>query len=200
MNLSKSGWVLSVLAITSTYLLMPEARESLEALRGPSFPDALLALTTLVQLLLSLWVLLAISLTLLGGSSRLVRLVTPRILRRALFAGAVGALTIAPAHAETHLGPYESSQHSLSGMRLPDRPSMLLDATAGQAVLPSLIVQPGDSLWVIATQSLPAGASVAEIAEMTTRWYDANRAVIGPSPHLIFPGQQLTRPLGKELP
>lgn len=199
MNLSRSGWVLSALALASTGLLAPEASSSLDALRVPAFPDALIALATLIQLALSLWVLLAISLAVFGGSSRLVRLVTPRLLRRALFVGAVGALTIAPAYAETHLGPLAAPQHSLDGMKLPDRPSTTLQAVSPDPAT-SLYVRPGDTLWAIAARSLPATASVTDIAEATSRWYEANRAVIGPSPHLIFPGQKLTPPLGKDHP
>lgn len=49
-------------------------------------------------------------------------------------------------------------------------------------------VQPGDTLWAIAKRTLGAGERWREI-------WQANRAVIGPDPNLIFPGQQLTIPV-----
>lgn len=197
MVLSKSGWVVSTLALVSTYLLAPQAQTSFAALHDGSFPEALLAVATLIQLALSAWVLLAVGLILLGGSSRLIRLMTPRLLRHALFAGAAGAIAITPAHAEPNLGPHDVQQHSLAGMKLPDRPTT--SAPQADYTRSSVIVLPGDSLWAIAARSLPASATVSDIAAATARWHSANRAVIGANPHLIFPGQQLTPPLGKDL-
>lgn len=197
MCLSKSGWVVTALAVVSAWLLAPQAATSLEAVDGPSFPDALLALATLLQLALSMWVLLAVTLALLGSSSHLVRLTTPRLLRHALFAGAAGAIAVTPAYADPHLGPHEAPQHSLSGMKLPDRPSSAATPDLVHTRF-SIIVRPGDTLWAIAARSLPPSASAADIAAATSRWHDANRAVIGVDPHLIFPGQQLTPPLGKD--
>ncbi len=58
---------------------------------------------------------------------------------------------------------------------------------------PVVTVLPGDSLWRIAARDL-GEASDAQIAAAWPRWYAANRAVIGPDPDLIHPGQVLTRP------
>lgn len=73
----------------------------------------------------------------------------------------------------------------------------------GPAKLPSLdrpaaplvvTVAPGDSLWRIAARHLGPDATAPEIAAEWPRWYDANRAVIGPDPDLIRPRQQLQQP------
>ncbi|UNX55829.1 LysM peptidoglycan-binding domain-containing protein [Georgenia sp. TF02-10] len=61
-------------------------------------------------------------------------------------------------------------------------------------------VVPGDSLWRIAAAHLPPGADDAAIAAEWPRWYAANRAVIGPDPDLIHPGQQLQAPPAQESP
>ena len=55
----------------------------------------------------------------------------------------------------------------------------------------------GDSLWAIAARHLGPGATDAEVAEEWPRWYAANRAVIGPDPDLVLPGQVLRAPEGR---
>jgi hypothetical protein len=57
-----------------------------------------------------------------------------------------------------------------------------------------IVVQPGDTLWRIAARDLGPGASGAAITEAWHAWYQANRAVIGPNPSIIRPGQQLQAP------
>lgn len=60
-----------------------------------------------------------------------------------------------------------------------------------------LVVRPGDSLWTIAAADLEARdlpADAANVAREWPRWYAANRAVVGPDPHLIHPGQHLQPP------
>ena len=56
------------------------------------------------------------------------------------------------------------------------------------------LVRAGDSLWGIAARHLGAGATTAQIAAAWPRWYAANRAVIGPDPDQIEPGQRLVLP------
>lgn len=196
MPLNRSGWALTGLALASIWALGPQANESLTALRASSFPDVVLAVGTLMQLTLSAWVVLTALLGLVAGPSRLLRLLTPRLLRNALFVGTAGALALAPAHAD----------QSVDGLRLPDRPSGVerhVPAQHASAPLPPpthIVVQRGDTLWGLARTSLPADASTSAIARATVRWHRTNRAVIGPSPDLIFPGQQLTPPAGKDRP
>lgn len=58
----------------------------------------------------------------------------------------------------------------------------------------AVTVVPGDSLWLIAAHRLSPSATRAEIAAAWPQWYAANRAVIGPDPDHIEPGQQLNTP------
>lgn len=75
-----------------------------------------------------------------------------------------------------------------------------LDWPAGPTVTAPLqpaavvVVRHGDSLWRIAARALGPGATDAQIAVEWPRWYAANRAVIGPDPDLLFPGQRLVPP------
>lgn len=59
------------------------------------------------------------------------------------------------------------------------------------------LVQPGDSLWHIAAQHLPATATATEIDAAWRLVYAANEAQIGPDPDFLAPGDTLTIP--KEL-
>ena len=120
--------------------------------------------------------------------------------------GAVGALATSPSYAAESV---PSGAHSVAGLQLPDRPSGHASRTASTSALSSepdslaaptsVTVKVGDSLWSIAARSLPADASQAQIATATDRWHHANRAVIGADPNVLFPGQQLTPPSGKDI-
>ncbi len=57
-----------------------------------------------------------------------------------------------------------------------------------------VVVRRGDSLWVIAARHLGPGATDREVAAEWPRWFAENRAVIGPDPDLIRPGQLLRAP------
>lgn len=207
MILAKTGWLLTALAALLAYVLTPEVGSSSAALTGPSFPDALLALGTLIQVAISWWILILVALASMTSSSRLVRWFAPVAIRRALFVGAAGVLVISPAHAEP--APQPAAPHAVAGLQLPDRPSGAAARTASEPVraskppaIPaptSITVEAGDSLWSIAARSLPPDASMAQIATATQRWHHANRAVIGADPDVLFPGQQLTSPPGKDL-
>jgi Tfp pilus assembly protein FimV len=165
-------------------------------LRGQSFPAALLAVGGLVQLTLASWVLLTITLSLVHAPAALVRAITPRLLRRALFAGTAGALALAPVHADQAAAPFRPAHHDLTGLRLPDRPVAAAPAPAADTT--TVVVRRGDTLWAIAARSLRPGASAAEIAHACEQWHAANRDVIGADPNLIFPMQRLVPPLGKD--
>lgn len=194
--LSRGGWALTLLSAPGAVLLAPDVSSAVGDLQGPSFSAALLALASLVQLTLSCWVLLAVTLSLLHAPAPLVRTLTPRLLRRALFAGTAGALVLAPVHADRVIAPSGPVQHDVAGLRLPDRPiAPVARPVADPAVV---VVRPGDTLWAIAARSLPAGATDAEIAHACARWHAANRDVIGDDPDLIFPTQRLVPPLGKD--
>ncbi|MFN8156081.1 MAG: LysM domain-containing protein [Candidatus Nanopelagicales bacterium] len=67
-------------------------------------------------------------------------------------------------------------------------------------VVEVVVVRPGDTLWDIARRHLPARATDAQVARAWPRWYAANRAVIGPDPDVIRPGQRLRAPSGTAAP
>ena len=77
-----------------------------------------------------------------------------------------------------------------AGPRVPAAiPPAIPPATAS-----SYVVQPGDSLWSIAADQLPDGASAARIASAWPSWWSANRDRLGADPDLIHPGTRLTPP------
>lgn len=200
MRLTRGGWAVTAIAAAGAYVLGPEASGLVRDLGGPSFPAALLALGSLVQLTLSTWALVVAALSLTGRTSRLARAITPGFVRRAVFVGAVGALTIAPAHAEQGASPRDDTPHSLDGLRLPDRPSGVTTTAHRAPSAGVVVVRAGDTLWDIASRSLPPGATDADVASATRDWHRSNDTVIGTDPDQIFPGQRLTPPRGKDRP
>jgi resuscitation-promoting factor RpfA len=57
-----------------------------------------------------------------------------------------------------------------------------------------VVVRPGDSLWAIAARHLGPDPPDAAVAASWPRWYQRNRAVVGPDPDLLRPGQRLVAP------
>ena len=57
-----------------------------------------------------------------------------------------------------------------------------------------VVVRRGDTLWGIAARHLGPAADLAAVASEWPRWHLANRAVIGPDPHVLLPGQRLRPP------
>lgn len=201
MQISRGGWALAVVSLLIVGLLGPGAAGLIRDATGPSFPDALLGVASLLMLAVAGWSLLTVVLVLVGGSSRLITALTPGLLRRALLVSAVGVLVVAPAHAEQQGASHLQHRHSVSGLPLPDRPGIDEGIhPAVSTVSTAIEVRHGDTLWAIAARSLPSGAGVEDIASATTAWHDANRDVIGDDPDLIFPAQQLVPPTGKDHP
>ena len=192
MLLSRSGWTLAGLAALSVWFLGPDVGAAAEATVGTDFPQAMLGLASLAQLTISAWVLLVIGVSHLGGTSRVARIISPGLLRRALFVSAAGALALSPAQADRGSTPAHEAvrDRSLDGLRLPDRPASDVGGGAGVGV----IVRPGDTLWAIAARHLSPSATDAQIARTCASWYAANREVIGNDPDLIHPSQHLTAP------
>lgn len=191
MRLSRGGTALTTAAALSVCLLGPDARAAGAAVAGTDFPRALIGLCTLLQLSLSGWIVLVVGVSMTCRSPRLMRALAPRLMRHALFVGAVGTLTLVPAHADPAAAPGQAPAHELTGLRLPDRP-------IGREPSPAVVVRAGDTLWAIAAASLPDGSSDADIAIACARWHSANREVIGDDPDLIFPAQRLSPPPGKD--
>lgn len=70
----------------------------------------------------------------------------------------------------------------------------VLPPVAPSAAGDIVVVEPGDSLWTIAAAHLPTTATAGQVATAWPAWWAANRAVIGPDPHLIHPGERLRAP------
>jgi hypothetical protein len=76
------------------------------------------------------------------------------------------------------------------------------DAVAADAQVPGsvagataeVVVRRGDCLWDLAAARLGPAATAAEISAEWRRWYQTNRAVIGPDPDRLRPGQRLRPP------
>ena len=67
-------------------------------------------------------------------------------------------------------------------------------ATPEPAAPAAVVVRPGDTLWDIAADHLPAEAAPAAVAQAWPAWWSANRAAIGSDPDLIHPGTRLVPP------
>lgn len=127
----------------------------------------------------------------LGRRARRLRETGPAVIGRRAAAGLLGsasallvvvapARAIAPDRAVAATGPQAAEPRHLP--------------RAARAV-EVVVVRPGDTLWDIARRHLPAGATDAQVARAWPRWYAANRAVIGPDPDVIQPGQRLRAPV-----
>lgn len=182
--------------------LGPQAPDLVRALAGPHFPAALEALGALALLALGGWTVAVTTLALAAPraswAARLLSRVAPRLVVRVVVGGTIGAGIAVPTAA---------GATSLDGLPYPDRPTggtttsaLTEPARARPAVAaPAHVVRPGESLWSIAAEHLPAGAGASDVARATTRWHAANRAVVGDDPDLIQPGQRL-RPPTKDTP
>jgi hypothetical protein len=62
------------------------------------------------------------------------------------------------------------------------------------------VVHRGDTLWDIAARHLGPSATAVDISRAWPAWYDANRAVIGPDPGVIRPGELLVPPSASTAP
>lgn len=141
----------------------------------------------------------------------------PTVVRRVVLAACglslAGGLGV-PAHADR---PGEhppraagTTQSLLVGLPLPDRtttttewigalsappaPTHASPAAEAAPAKDAVRVQPGDTLWGIARDSLPPHASAAEIDRRWREIYRANRTAVGADPDLIRPGLRLQLP------
>jgi hypothetical protein len=197
--------------------LRPLVEQGGQALRTLAFPQALdsLAAATLI----GCWLRVALAAVLLTlrlvgaalrgrGSVALGPVAvgrTPRLVRRAVLLalglGLPAALSV-PAHADGACRPapqaFGSRVAALAGLPLPDR-------TVGVTrPVRAVTVRPGDSLWSIADRLAPPAARTPAVAATWHGLLEANRAVLGADPDLIFPGDHLVVPVrdrsGKEQP
>lgn len=144
-----------------------------------------------------------------GPATGWLRPTTARRLAAVLVGSSLGGLAAAPAFALPFPTPdvpggSVSSEPSTVALPLPGRPVGGRVASTPTTPTPTrpadrqvLVVRPGDSLWSLAAAHLlPRGRSASERAVDAAwrRLYAANRAVIGPDPHLIRPGARLDLP------
>ena len=118
----------------------------------------------------------------------------PDVVRRVVLAACGVALAsgvLAPAGASDGAAEHRHLHGAalLNGLPLPDR--AVAPRPADPTPAPSVIVRPGDSLWAIAERDLPPGAPERAVVSRWHAIYAANRAVIGPDPDLLEPGQRL---------
>jgi len=135
---------------------------------------------------------------------RLVRAAVTAVLGTALGAGVAGPALAGPL-AEPLAGPLGGtgsgrSVPRVAGLALPDRTTGGLPASGAPAARGAdprdrvVVVQPGDSLWSIATGLLPASASDAATTTAWHRLHSANATRLGGDPDLILPGTRLVVP------
>ncbi len=154
----------------------------------------------------------------------LAELGCPRRLRRLVLAclgvaiGATGPAIADPPDVIDRLGAQGSAPEGISGLPLPDRttgsaptprPTPALRSTSAARSAPgarqvepsepseparAVLVRPGDSLWTIASDLLPASASDRAVTAAWHRLHRANRAAIGCDPDLLLPGTRLDVP------
>lgn len=201
------GALLALLAIASLLFLGPDFFDSLSTSGDSTFEVMLVEFLTAVELALSTWFLLCLVCAAGARYSELLRTVshaiTPALLRRVLFIGAAGMLTISPAHATSPHGTSsgnDAASHPLDGLPMPHRPLGSMPTNPkNHSDSETVTVYLGDTLWAIAAHDLGDGAGPSDIATATDRWHQQNIDVIGPDPNLIFPKQVLHRP-AKETP
>lgn len=154
-----------------------------------------------------LWVL--VTLVVVDGlRGRPARSGIPVVVRRVVLAACglsiAGGLAV-PAHADRPApSPESHTQALLVGLPLPDRTTTTTEwvsslgtrpaPVAGRPSADEVRVQPGDTLWGIARDSLPPAAGPAEIDRRWRAIYRANRDAVGADPDLIRPGQRLHLP------
>ena len=112
-------------------------------------------------------------------------------------------IVVAAAQRDPGRSPAASVAEAIRGLPLPDRPYGRLTAVPTEPAddrdqrpdtMRRVVVRPGDSLWAIAARHLGPEATAQAVSTEWRRWYAANRACIGPDPHLIIPGMVLHAP------
>lgn len=175
-QLSWRGWLLAGVAGVSVIAQLSAWPSLVGGFTAPDEPtETLWALLSALHLACSLWALALVGAL---GAGRLPARFAPA----ALIALCVAA---PPAAAETTEDRSDTPLTSNVESSTTDSPPAAVDLHE---------VDPGDTLWDIASHHLPPDASNAEIAQAVHRWHDDNRAVIGDDPDVIQPGQVFGAP------
>jgi nucleoid-associated protein YgaU len=174
------------------------ARTSLDAL---PLDRAMVDLAAFVLLGCVAWGWLALSATVveawrgIGRARRPWHL--PGVVRRVVLAACGVALATgvaAPAVATSGASPrHLHGALLLTGLPLPDR-AVVSRAAPTPRPRHTVVVRQGDSLWSIAQRHLPPDAAARAIVRRWQAIYAANRALLGPNPDVIEPGQRLHLP------
>ena len=120
----------------------------------------------------------------------------PPVVRRMILA-ACGVVVASALSQPASAAGDDARQDSLAGLPMPERALGAAHAPAAHShAAPSrpLVVRPGDSLWSLAAEDLGPEASAAAVEARWRSIYRLNRALIGPDPDLIRPGQLLELP------
>ncbi|MDO9378618.1 MAG: hypothetical protein Q7T56_07195 [Nocardioidaceae bacterium] len=162
--------------------------------------DVLVLAGTAAALYLGLSAVTLLVLDVVAPRSRALRLalrLTPERWRRLVLVTAGVAVVVVGAAPTGSAAPRVGADRDhpdLSGLRLPERPEAPERVVAAPTRTSWVEVLPGDCLWDLARQRLPAGASDAAVARSTAAWHRANRSRIGPDADLLLPGTRLRQP------
>ena len=215
-NRFRSAVPAAVVAAAVLLAAAPRPAAALAALTTTSPTDPLapvVAAASLVTWLLAGWLLILCLLTLVeqvpGVAGRaagaMARRVAPVAVRRTvavvlgvtLSAGALGSTAASASPGAPGAGVDRAAVLDWPTARPQAAAPPTLDwAAPTRAAAPTsdVVVAPGDSLWAIAAEHLPAGADDAQIAGAWPAWWAANRDAIGADPDLIQPGTHLHTP------
>ena len=119
----------------------------------------------------------------------------PSIVRRLVLA-ACGVVVAGALSQPASAAGDDARRDSLAGLPMPERAlgAAITAAHHPAAAARSLVVRPGDSLWSLAAEELGRHASTSAVEARWRSIYRLNRALIGPDPDLIRPGQLLELP------
>ena len=126
--------------------------------------------------------------------SALVEAACPALVRT-LVATVVGVAVTAGVAGPVHADRPDRERPALTGLTglaVPDRTTGVVAAVPPP--VRRVLVQPGDSLWSIASALLPEGAPDRDVVRTWHALHNANTSRIGSDPDLIHPGTHLVVP------
>jgi hypothetical protein len=201
---------ISVAASALGWLLAPDLETAVRAtlagrLGGQAFPDLLAWLCAVAAASVATWlwiVTTVVTVRAAGGvpTDRLRGVPAPvqRVLLTACGVALAGGLATPAGATPGALHQDRSGAAAtalLAGLPLPDRATGALPGGARSTEpVDAWTVRPGDTLWSVAEQTLPAGAPAGDVTARWHRIYALNRGLVGPDPDHVQPGQRLRLP------
>lgn len=116
---------------------------------------------------------------------------------RPVLLGVLGVALTCPAAVARGTGEEQPDPWLPLPVRTVDEVELPRAESPGPATRSTVVVRPGDTLWRIASRGRHAAgrpAGSAAVAARVASLHALNRAVIGPDPDLIHPGQRLALP------